>query len=104
MKLTCNATGDGYPPDVMDWFKDGIKLTSDVRRHISIDVSLAERTITSQLSVERASMVDAGTYVCRTSNKQITSSKVNVLNSKCVGLFVCFLLVINMCVCVCVCV
>ncbi|XP_041360435.1 junctional adhesion molecule B-like [Gigantopelta aegis] len=82
MKLTCNATGDGYPPDVMDWFKDGIKLTSDVRRHISIDVSLAERTITSQLAVERADMTDAGTYVCRTSNRQITSSKVNVLNTE----------------------
>lgn len=39
LTLTCNATGFDYPPDELDWFKDGLKLTSDLRRTLRKDVS-----------------------------------------------------------------
>ncbi|XP_025078293.1 zwei Ig domain protein zig-8-like isoform X2 [Pomacea canaliculata] len=81
LTLTCNATGFDYPPDELDWFKDGLKLTSDLRRTLRKDVSLADKTIVSKLQVARATMADAGTYVCRASDMQVTSAKVNVLNT-----------------------
>ncbi|XP_041364320.1 uncharacterized protein LOC121379734 [Gigantopelta aegis] len=83
LHLTCNATGDDYRPDAIDWFKDGIKMSSfDIRRRISIDVSLVDKTIISQLTIRRTVMSDSGTYVCRTSDQQITSLKVNILNTE----------------------
>ncbi|KAL8591481.1 hypothetical protein ACOMHN_002105 [Nucella lapillus] len=78
--LTCNATGFDYPPDELDWFKDGLKLTNTRRLHLLKDVSLSDKTIVSKLQVIRATMHDAGTYVCRASDMQVTSVKVNVLN------------------------
>ncbi|PVD19990.1 hypothetical protein C0Q70_20484 [Pomacea canaliculata] len=75
LTLTCNATGFDYPPDELDWFKDGLKLTSDLRRTLRKDVSLADKTIVSKLQVARATMADAGTYVCRASDMQVTSAK-----------------------------
>ncbi|ESP02460.1 hypothetical protein LOTGIDRAFT_138435, partial [Lottia gigantea] len=82
LKITCNATGNDYPPEGLDWFKDGLKITPNDRTSINMDVSLSDRTIISTLVMLRADMYDAGTYVCRTSDLQITSVKVNVLNSK----------------------
>ncbi|XP_076465712.1 zwei Ig domain protein zig-8-like [Babylonia areolata] len=79
--LTCNATGFDYPPDELDWFKDGLKLANTHRLHLLKDVSLADKTIVSKLQVARAAMEDAGTYVCRASDMQVTSVKVNVLNT-----------------------
>ncbi|XP_048251828.1 hemicentin-2-like isoform X2 [Haliotis rufescens] len=80
LRLVCNATGVGYPPDRIDWFKDGHKITQDDRLHIQIVMSIVERTIISSLYIKRAKMTDAGTYVCRTSDLQITSTKVFILN------------------------
>ena len=45
-------------------------------------MSLSEKTIVSKLQISRAVMRDAGTYVCRASDMQVTSAKVNVLNSE----------------------
>ncbi|KAL8620728.1 hypothetical protein ACOMHN_067291 [Nucella lapillus] len=81
LTLTCRATGLDYPPDDLDWFKDGLKLTNSRRLHLSKDVSLSDKTIVSTLQVSRAVMRDAGTYVCRASDLQVTSAKVNVLNT-----------------------
>ncbi|GFR70958.1 hemicentin-1 [Elysia marginata] len=80
LKLICNATGSGYPPDAIDWFKDGSKIKSNGRVTLTNDVSLAESTISSILSVRRGLLKDAGTYVCRTSDLQVTSARVNILN------------------------
>ncbi|KAK3730405.1 hypothetical protein RRG08_034728 [Elysia crispata] len=81
LRLVCNATGSGYPPDAIDWFKDGSKIKSNGRVTLTSDVSLAESTISSILSVRRGILTDAGTYVCRTSDLQVTSARVNILNT-----------------------
>lgn len=82
--LQCNATGEYYPPDEMDWFRNGHRMTSNEIEGILISkhYSLSKRTFTSNLKIERASMHDSGTYVCRSSNMQIASTKVHVLNGK----------------------
>lgn len=82
--LQCNATGDNYPPDEMDWFRNGQKITSKISEgiHISKQYSMSKRKFTSVLKIDRAAMEDDGTYVCRSSNMQITSTKVNVLNAE----------------------
>ncbi|KAK3601477.1 hypothetical protein CHS0354_033612 [Potamilus streckersoni] len=81
--LTCNATGIFYPPEEMDWFLDGQRVLSDSGRGVDIykRVSISSKSITSILEVERASMEDDGVYVCRSSDLQITSKKLNVLNA-----------------------
>ena len=82
--LQCNATGEYYPPDEMDWFRNGERLSSQRHRgvRISKQYSISKRTFTSVLVIDRADMEDDGTYVCRSSNMQITSTKVHVLNGK----------------------
>ena len=82
--LQCNATGEYYPPDEMDWFRNGERLSSQRHRGVRItkQYSISKRTFTSVLVVDRADMADQGTYVCRSSNMQISSIKVHVLNGK----------------------
>lgn len=41
-----------------------------------------EKTISSILEVDDADMDDAGIYVCRTSDLQIVSTRVDVLNGR----------------------
>ncbi|KAK3596480.1 hypothetical protein CHS0354_032685 [Potamilus streckersoni] len=81
--LTCNATGINYPPEEMDWFRNGQKLLSDVESGIDIykSVSISSKSITSTLEIERATMEDDGTYICRSSDLHIASKKLNVLNA-----------------------
>ena len=82
--LLCNATGNIYPPEDLDWFKDGRGIGSDRARGIKIEktVSLHRRTIQSTLEISRMSLDDAGTYVCRASKDLVTNVKVNVLNGE----------------------
>ena len=84
IKLRCNATGAVTPPDAIDWFKDGIKIHSDSKRPITItkQFTILTKTITSELIIKQAVMKDTGTYTCRTSDLQVTSENVNVLNGK----------------------
>ena len=93
--LQCNATGEYYPPDEMDWFRNGERLSSQRHRgvRISKQYSISKRTFTSVLVINRASMDDDGTYVCRSSNMQITSTKVHVLNGKLLLQYISLLLV-----------
>ncbi|XP_033750034.1 zwei Ig domain protein zig-8-like [Pecten maximus] len=80
--LSCNAT-DYYAPHDIDWFKDGDKLNSDKLRGIEItkSVYLSRKTITSVLKIKKAKMTDAGDYLCRTSERYITTIHVQVLNA-----------------------
>lgn len=82
--LQCNATGEDHAPDEMDWFKDGHKINSDKRKRIKIakQYSISSRSFSSTLQIDRASMDDSGIYVCRSSNNQITSIKLHVLNAE----------------------
>ena len=84
LRLLCNATGALTPPDSIDWFKDGSKITADNFKRIELRkrLSINSRTITSILSKANAEMNDAATYTCRTSDLQVKSVKVNVLNSE----------------------
>ncbi|XP_070204912.1 opioid-binding protein/cell adhesion molecule-like isoform X2 [Littorina saxatilis] len=84
IRLVCNATGEEHPPDDIDWFLNGQKLLSDFAYQISIEkrMSLTEKTIYSILEIKNANMKDAGIYVCRTSDLQIASARVDVLNDK----------------------
>ncbi|XP_071103721.1 zwei Ig domain protein zig-8-like isoform X2 [Haliotis cracherodii] len=81
--IVCNATGSVNPPQDLDWFKDGIKITPDAHQKITIEKfqSLPTKTIVSVLQLKHSNMNDAGTYVCRSSNLDITSIKVHVLNA-----------------------
>ncbi|KAK6179577.1 hypothetical protein SNE40_011904 [Patella caerulea] len=81
--LVCNATGDEHPPDDLDWFKDGDKLSTDHSKQIYIrkQVSLEYKTISSVLEIEKARLHNAGVYICRTSDLQITRKIVDILNS-----------------------
>ncbi|XP_060072117.1 zwei Ig domain protein zig-8-like [Ylistrum balloti] len=80
--LNCNAT-DYYAPHDIDWFKDGDKLDSDEIKGIEITKSLylSRKTITSVLKIKKANMKDAGDYLCRTSERYITTIHVQVLNA-----------------------
>ena len=82
--MTCNATGREYPPEELDWFKNGNKMETNFAKKIYIRkmVSINSKTIISVLHINKADLADAGTYVCRTSDKQVTSRKVEVLNGE----------------------
>ncbi|XP_046354797.1 lachesin-like [Haliotis rufescens] len=81
--LMCNATGKDHPPDDLDWFKNGNKLLTQYANKVYIRkfVSLTTKTIVSILEIKDATLEDAGMYVCRTSDLQITSARVNVLKT-----------------------
>ncbi|KAL4233244.1 hypothetical protein ACF0H5_007928 [Mactra antiquata] len=82
--LQCNATGEYYPPDEIDWFRNGHKITTNITQGVQIskDYIFEKKTFTSVLKIDRARMQDDGTYVCRASNMQITNTKVTVLNAE----------------------
>lgn len=81
--LVCNTTGSEYPPQDLDWFKDGNKISTDTLKKIYINKYHIHdtKTLTSTLEITHSKMSDAGEYVCRSSNLEITSIKVHVLNA-----------------------
>lgn len=83
LMLVCNATGAMTPPDDIDWFQDGIKILPNALNQIELRkrLSINSRTISSVLTKAISEMSDTGTYSCRTSDLQVTSVKVNVLNT-----------------------
>ncbi|KAK3096643.1 hypothetical protein FSP39_001982 [Pinctada imbricata] len=83
LHLHCRAAGNVYPPEELDWFKDGTEISSKEEGKITIDksVSIQDRTIESTLEIAHMSLQDAGTYVCRASKTLVTNVKVNVLNA-----------------------
>ncbi|KAK3097210.1 hypothetical protein FSP39_007524 [Pinctada imbricata] len=78
--LTCNASGPITPDDI-DWFKDGKKVRSSAE-HISIrSIRNAEtKTLYSTLKIKHGEMTDSGTYICRSSDLEIESHNLMVLN------------------------
>ncbi|KAK3601476.1 hypothetical protein CHS0354_033611 [Potamilus streckersoni] len=83
ISLTCNASGINFPPEEIDWFRNGQKVSSDVENgiHIYKRVSISLKIITSVLEIERATLEDDGMYVCRSSDLQLTSRRLIVLNA-----------------------
>ena len=84
ISLICNATGDTFPPEDIDWFKDGVKIKQNQNKGVSIvKFRLTEtKTLHSKLVIDRSGMLDSGNYICRSSDLAITSKQVMVLNGK----------------------
>lgn len=83
--IKCNATGEEFPPDDIQWYKGGNKIKSDPRQKLIVkkEVKMRSRSLLSSLEIAHASMEDAGTYVCRTTSRELAISlTVNVLNGK----------------------
>lgn len=79
--LTCNATGGTQIPEDVDWFKDGTKIDTRVRNHVVITKFRVQeqQALVSTLIIDHARLRDSGTYICRSSDKEIDSIKVTVL-------------------------
>ncbi|XP_033750395.1 lachesin-like isoform X1 [Pecten maximus] len=82
IRLQCNATGSYHAPDDIDWFKDGNKLIPSVTNNIKVNTQLTyeKRTLTSMLEVQHTKLEDAGIYVCRSTDLEIASNHVHVLD------------------------
>ncbi|XP_060079993.1 zwei Ig domain protein zig-8-like [Ylistrum balloti] len=80
--LVCNATGEDFPPDAIQWFFNGDKIQSDSRKRLQIrdELNLITNTLISTLEIKYASMSDTGNYVCRSSVRLTTGVRVEVLN------------------------
>lgn len=80
--VMCNATAIDFPTGDIDWFIDGHKVRENSRTTITKYSSFVEKVIISKLTITHAQLEDAGTYVCRTSESQITNTKIHVLSGK----------------------
>lgn len=83
IQISCNASIDSMTPDQVDWFRDGLKLKSDSETGLSITTNRHRETKTlySVLEIQKSKMTDAGTYICRSSKKDVVSHHVVVLNA-----------------------
>lgn len=80
--VMCNATAIDFPTGDIDWFIDGHKVRENSRTTITKYSSFVEKVIISTLTITHAQLEDAGTYVCRTSESQITNTKIHVLSAR----------------------
>jgi hypothetical protein len=84
--LLCNATGKKYPPDNIEWYKDGERLFTESRIYIREHVAQNAGVLTSSLEIINAKLEDNGTYICRatslTDEPMITRMNVNVLSGR----------------------
>ncbi|KAJ8304020.1 hypothetical protein KUTeg_017603 [Tegillarca granosa] len=73
--LSCNATGIEYPPEDVDWFKDGLKIKGDSAHEIFVTKFRQSETkmLISELIIRHSELQDSGTYICRSSDLEITS-------------------------------
>ena len=60
--FTCYATGKFFPPEDIDWFKDGSKVKQDQYEGISISMFRDSKTLQSKLEIDHSDMTDSGTY------------------------------------------
>ncbi|XP_059174833.1 hemicentin-1-like isoform X2 [Physella acuta] len=80
--LNCTATAIDYRPKGVDWFKDGTRIKANRNTMITEYLVSETNILHSRLEVERVTMDDAGTYVCRFSQEHVESVKVIVLNTE----------------------
>ena len=85
--LLCNASGISRAPEEIDWFFEGNKIYPsnpqwNGRVEILKHTSIPGRYYISELLIEQSSMADQGSYVCRSSDLNIKSMKVYVLNGE----------------------
>ena len=84
--LKCNATGRPDPPHDVRWMKDGTALRSDDNNEnrAVIKKSIEPRALISTLTIRVSRQADAGDYSCQSSNGDMATLRVHVLN----GLFI----------------
>ena len=63
--LLCNAKGKKYPPDAIEWYKNGERLTTFDKIIIKDHVAQNAGVLTSSLEIKNAKPEDNGTYICR---------------------------------------
>ena len=82
VQLICNATGKPDPPHDVEWFKNGMQITSDASNGILITKKIDAKVLISVLVINNSRMKDSGDYVCRSSNRDNGTIKVHILNGK----------------------
>ena len=85
--LLCNASGISRAPEEIDWFFEGNRIhPSNPRWNGRVEIlkhtSIPGRYYISELLIEQSSMADQGSYVCRSSDLNVNSMKVHVLNGE----------------------
>ena len=90
--LVCNATGKPDPPHDVEWFKNGAKVNSNVESGILITKKIETKVLISVLVIKHSKMDDAGTYICRSSNRDTGAIQVHILNGESL-----FLIPVNTC-------
>ena len=82
IKLVCNATGHPDPPQDVDWFKDGQMISSNAQSGLIITKNTELSKMVSVLAVRRSKATDAGQYSCRSSDNDVASIVVHVVNGQ----------------------
>ena len=82
--LMCNATGEDFAPDGVDWFIDGHKVTSQTMPRVRIyeQPDNEQRTLYSTLTIKGSLMSDKGMYVCRGPDSKTASLTVHILDGR----------------------
>ncbi|XP_060591281.1 zwei Ig domain protein zig-8-like isoform X2 [Ruditapes philippinarum] len=89
--LVCNATGVNRAPEDVDWFFNGNKIhTTHPHWYGRIEIvkhrPLPGRSYISELIIHLSTMEDQGNYVCRSSDLNVNSMNVHILNDKDTGI------------------
>lgn len=85
LNLTCNATGALHAPEGIDWFHNGIIIRpKDYRWGGRLQIynyvsEVSTRSLISQLVIDKTSLEDQGSYICRSSDKKTESIDVSIL-------------------------
>ena len=88
VQLICNATGKPDPPHDVEWFKNGLEITSDAKNGVLITKKIDAKVLISVLVINNSRMKDSGDYVCRSSNRDNGMIKVHILNGKYISFLV----------------
>ena len=83
IQLMCNATGRPDPPHNLEWLKDGLKIQSDIQRGVIVTKKIETRLLVSVLVIQNSNMEHAGDYVCQSSEQDVATVTVHVLNGMC---------------------
>ena len=80
--LMCNATGEDYAPDAVDWFINGRLVNHKTMPRVRIynKEDIFKRTLHSTLEIRRSIMSDKGIYVCRGPDSKTDSMTVHILD------------------------
>ena len=82
IQLVCNATGHPEPPPDVDWFKDGRIILSDAQSGLMVTKKTELSALISVLAVRRSNTADAGEYSCRSSDDDVATIVVHVINGQ----------------------